>query len=94
MKTIRKVEQRFPNFNEVDESKGKRDRAQQEIFLHENSVALDKLPLEELNQNWLKNHRPSLKRDARKRAKTQTSLSIDNFLKSNKSSLKFLERTN
>jgi len=36
VKTIRKVEPRFAGFNEVKESKGSRDRAQQEIFLHEN----------------------------------------------------------
>ena len=27
VKTIRKIEQRFPNFTEIDEAKGKRDRA-------------------------------------------------------------------
>ena len=36
--------------NEVHEMKGKRDRANQEIFLHENYVRIDQLPLEELNQ--------------------------------------------
>ena len=56
-KQIRKVEQRFPNYTEIDEAKGKRDQTKQEIFLNENSVALDKLPLEELNQNWLKKSR-------------------------------------
>ena len=40
VKTIRKIEQRFPNFNEVNEAKRKRDRAKQEIFLHENSVEI------------------------------------------------------
>ena len=55
LKTIQKVEQRFPNYTEIDEAKRKRDQTKQEIFLNENSVAfLDKLPLEELNQNWLK----------------------------------------
>ena len=60
MKTIREVEGRFSNYNEVNEMKGKRDRAKQEIFLHENTVRLDQLPLEDLNQFWLKNQRPSL----------------------------------
>ena len=92
LKTIRKVERRFPKFNEIHEEKGLRDRAKQEIFLHENFVAIDKLPLDELNQNWLKNHRPSLKKDAR--VKTTNSLSIENFLNSEKSSLKFLENSN
>ena len=41
VKTIRKVESRFASFNEVKESKGARDRAQQEIFLYENKVALE-----------------------------------------------------
>ena len=45
VKTIRKVEPRFASFNEVKESKGARDRAQQEIFLYENKVALEKLPV-------------------------------------------------
>ena len=32
VKTIRRVEPQFAGFNEVKESKGARDRAQQEIF--------------------------------------------------------------
>ena len=47
------MEPRFASYNEVKEDKGKRDRAQQEIFLHENKVALEDLPLERLNQKWL-----------------------------------------
>ena len=62
VKTIREVEDRFSNYNEVHEMKGKRDRANQEIFLHENSVRLDQLPLEELNQCWLKCYLPSEKK--------------------------------
>ena len=46
------------------------------------------LPLGELNQNWLKNYRPSLKRDAKARPE---SISIDNFLQNNASTLNFLE---
>ena len=49
LKTIRKVERRFPKFNDIHEEKGLRDRAKQKIFLHENFVAIDKLPLDELN---------------------------------------------
>ena len=61
MKIQRKIESRFANYNEMEESKGKRDRANQEIFLHENSVSMSQLPLEELNQEWLKRHLASLR---------------------------------
>ena len=47
MKTIRNdgnVEPRFAGFNKVKESKGTRDQAQQEIFLYENKVAMEKFP--------------------------------------------------
>ena len=63
VKTIRKVEPRFSGFDEVKESKGARDRAQQEIFLNENKVALESLPLEELFDSWTQSHRPSLKKN-------------------------------
>ena len=33
VKTVRKVEKRFNNFNEVKQAIGKRDRASQEIFI-------------------------------------------------------------
>jgi len=62
VKTIRKVEPRFSSFNEVKEQAGKHDRARQEIFLHENRLSLSSLPLEDFNENWLKSHRPSLKK--------------------------------
>ena len=52
VKIIRKVEPRFAAFNEVKESKGARDRAQHEIFLHENKIALKNLPLDELFAGW------------------------------------------
>ena len=81
----------FPiKYTEIQVANGKRDRAKQEIFLHENSVALSKVPLEELNQNWLNNYRSSLKRDARARPE---SISIEIFLQNNTSTLKFLEST-
>ena len=52
VKTIRKAESRLASFNEVKDSKGVRDRAQQEIFLCENKVALQELPLDELFDMW------------------------------------------
>ena len=84
VKVIRKVEPRFASYNEVKEDKGKRDRAQQEIFLHENKVALEDLPLERLNQKWLKYHLPSLKKKSDGKSK-----SIEIFLKKDKSKAKF-----
>ena len=85
MKTIRKVEPRFAGFNEVKESKGARDRAQQEIFLYENKVALEKLPLDALFDKWTQSHRPSLKKNEGK------SESVETFLKKDNTSLKFME---
>ena len=88
-KTIRKVEPRFASFNEVKESKGTRDRAQQEIFLHENKVALKSLPLDGLFDAWSQSHLPSLKKnDARYDGKAQ---SVETFLKKDCTSLKFME---
>ena len=85
VKTIRKVEPRFSGFDEVKESKGARDRAQQEIFLNENKVALESLPLEELFDSWTQSHRPSLR-------KTNTkSISVEAFLKKDTTALKFME---
>ncbi len=89
VKTIRKVEPRFASFNEVKESKGARHRAQQEIFLHENKVALEKLPLDELFDAWSQSHLPSLKKnDARYDGKAK---SVETFLKKDCTSLKFME---
>ena len=84
VKVIRKMVPRFASYNEVKEAKGYRDRAMQEIFLHENKVALEDLPLETLNQNWLKHHLPSLKKKLE-----GTSKSIETFLKKDKSKAKF-----
>ena len=61
VKTIRKVESRFSAFNEIKLAAGKRDRAEQEVFLHENPVATGDLPMEALNQVWLKKHLAALK---------------------------------
>ena len=61
VKTVRKTETRFAGYDQVKESEGKRDRAKQEIFLRQNQVPLNDLPLEELNRKWLKSHLPALK---------------------------------
>ena len=86
VKNIREVEDRFLNYNEVDEMKGKCDRAKQEIFRHENTVRIDHLLLEDLNQIWLKNHLPSVKKNGEGKQ-----VCIDNFLKSDSSAAKFFE---
>ena len=89
VKTIRKVEPRFASFNEVKESKGARDRAQQEIFLYENKVALGKLPVNEFFDTWTQPHLPSLeKNDGRNSGKAK---SVETFFKKDKTSLKFME---
>ena len=89
VKTIRKVEPRFTSFNEVKEAKGARDRAQQEIFLCENKVGLEKLPVDGLFDLWTQSHYPSLKKsDARYSGKPK---SVESFLKNDCSSLKFME---
>ena len=74
VKTVRKTETRFAGYDEVKESKGKRDRAKQEIFLRENPVPLKELPLEQLNQAWLKSHLPALK------SKSQRDVVVENYI--------------
>ena len=74
VKTVRKTETRFAGYDEVKESKGKRDRAKQEIFLRENPVPLNELPLEQLNQAWLKSHLPALK------SKSQRDVVVENYI--------------
>jgi len=61
-KTIDKIEHRFSSYTEINEQDGKRDRTKEEVFLHENNIALNELPLEKVNQLWLKNHRSVLKK--------------------------------
>ena len=85
VKTIRKVEKRFSGFDEVKEASGKRDRAAQEIFIHENPVALSELPLDKLHKKWVQTHKSSLKK--KKAAKAST---IENFLKNDSSKARFL----
>lgn len=75
VKTIRKTETRFGGYNEIKQQQGKRDRAMEEIFLRENRVPISELPLEELNQEWLKSHRAALKKTSKK------DVSIQNYLK-------------
>ena len=86
VKVIREIEPRFSQFDEMKLEQGKRDRAEQEIFLHENKVSLEALSLEELNQEWLKHHLPSLMKK-----KEGESLSIKSFMKKDISKVKFLE---
>ena len=83
VKTVRKTENRFAGYNEVDEANNKRDRAMEEIFLRENRVELDALPLEKINQVWLKSHLPCLKKHGK------PDVSISNFLKNDSSKCQF-----
>ena len=72
VKTIRKTETRFAGYDEIKEQDGKRDRAMEEIFLRENRVPLRELPLEDFNQEWLKSHRPALKKNSKKDVAIET----------------------
>ena len=85
VKTVRKVEKRFNNFNEVKQAIGKRDRASQEIFIHENPIALRDLPMDNLHKKWLQAHKSSLKKNAAAKA-----LSIQTFLRKDTSKARFL----
>ena len=82
---MRKVEKRFSNFNEVKEAAGKRDRALQEIFIHENQIALSELPLESLHNVWMQSHKSSLKKRSAAKA-----MSIETFLRNDSSKARFL----
>ena len=53
------------------------------MFLHENPVAFANLPLEELNQQWLKKLWPVLKKSSNK------NVAVENYLKDNKSKALF-----
>ena len=75
----------YYGFNEVKLNSGKRDRANQEVFLHENPVALTNLPLGGLNKLWLKKHKSSLKLNSTK------NVSVENYIKKDKSKAQFLE---
>ena len=83
VKTIRKTDPSFTAYNEIKEKEGKRDRAGEEVFLRENRVPIGELPLEELNQEWLKTHRAALK------TKSKKDVAIQNYLKNDISKIKF-----
>ena len=85
VKTIRKVESRFSAFNEIKLAAGKRDRAEQEVFLHENPVAIGDLPLEALNQVWLKKHLLALK------SKSLKNISVNRRIERDESKAKFFK---
>ena len=84
VKTFRKVEKRLNNLNEVKQAIGKRDRASQEIFIHENPIALRDLPMDNLHKKWFQAHKPSLKKNAAAKA-----LSIQTFLRKDTSKARF-----
>ena len=84
VKTIRKTETHCAGYDEIKELKGKRDRAKEEIFLRENRVPISELPLEEFNQQWLKSHRPALKKKISKK-----DVAIENYLKNDIAKQKF-----
>ena len=80
---------RFISFDEVKESKCAHNRAQQESFLYENKVALEKLPVNELFDSWIQSHLLSPKKnDIRYDGKSQ---SVETFFKKDTTSLKFME---
>jgi len=58
----------------------------QEVFICDNTIALDKLPLEEYEQEWQKS---VVKKDPRSR---EESVSIANFLSKERSKLLFMEK--
>ena len=80
----RKIAKRFCGFDEVKEASCKRDRGAQEIFLHQNKVSLQDLPLSDLHQAWMRKHMPSLKFKVGGKP-----VSISNFIKQNKSKAQF-----
>ena len=54
VKLLRKIEPRFAGFNETKLALGKRDRCAQEVFLCDNKIALNKLPLRSYERFWNK----------------------------------------
>ena len=61
----------------------------QEIFLRDNKIVLDKLPLDDYEQKWRKKHLHSAKKDARSRT---DSVSITNYLREESSTLLFMQK--
>ena len=88
VKKIRVVEPRFAGFNETKLANGKRDRCMQEVWLCDNSIAIDKLPLRDFEEEWRRTHLPSIKKDERSK---DYDVAISNFLDKEVSSLLFLE---
>ena len=86
VKTVRKTETRFAGYDEVKEGMGKRDWGKQEIFLRENQIPLNDLPLEELNQAWLKKHLPALKSQSQRDVSHVT---VENYLSNDIAKQKF-----
>ena len=90
VKIVRDVEPRFSGFNETKLKEGKRDRCMQEVFLCDNKIALDKLPLDDYETEWRLKHLHIGKKDSRSRP---DDIAISNFLKDDSSSLLFMERS-
>ena len=74
----------FASFNEVKGANGARDRAQQEIFLCENKIALQELTSDKLFDAWTQTHYPTLKKNA------SNSKSVGTFFKKDFPSAKFM----
>ena len=75
VKLQRKIEPRFSSFDETKLEAGKRDRCMQEMFLCDNKIAMDKLPLNDYARAWKK---IVVKKDARAR---DDSVALTGFLK-------------
>ena len=88
VKKIRVVEPRFAGFDETKLADGKRDRCMQEVWLCDNSIAINKLPLEDFEKTWRRDHLGSLKKDVRSK---DYDVAITNFLDKEVSNLLFLE---
>ena len=86
MKVVRRIEPRFAGFDEVKLNEGKKDRAMQEVFICENSIAIDKLPIKEFEEERNRTHFSTWKKDSRAR---EDDVSISNYLKKDISSLLF-----
>ena len=87
VKLQRKIEPRFSSFDETKLEAGKRDRCMQEMFLCDNKIAMDKLPLNDYARAWKK---IVVKKDARAR---DDSVALTGFLKKETSALLFMQRS-
>ena len=75
-------------FDETKLAKEKRDRCIQEVWLCENAIAINKLPLGIFEQEWRRTHLPSVKKYESSKDYDEA---ISNFLDKEVSSLLFLE---